>query len=132
MDEAPLTIQRSGDSERMATASSSLTMSTDALALVAAAVARLEDERKSVEPSRGALTTAAAPMKPEAPGRFSTMTLRLSRVLSCCATARAAKSLLPPGGNGTTIFINSGKSGAWPIAMGARTIDAAEATRNER
>ena len=55
-----------------------------------------------VEPSFGALATAAAPMLPPAPARFST-TNGVPWV-SCifCAKMRANMSVVPPAVNGTT------------------------------
>ncbi len=46
--------------------------------------------------------TCTAAMEPDAPARFSTTTGCLSRSASFWPTMRAAVSVGPPGGNGTT------------------------------
>jgi hypothetical protein len=45
------------------------------------------------------------PSVPPLPGRFSTITLWLSRAASGCATNRAMVSIGPPAGNGTISLI---------------------------
>src|SRR6185295_5636411 len=49
-------------------------------------------------------------MTPAAPGLFSTITVTSSRLASGTASARAMTSLLPPGANGTTIWISLGSA----------------------
>ena len=49
-------------------------------------------------PSGAALTTAATPVVPPAPGRFSTMTDWPSASLSGSRSSRAVKSVEAPGG----------------------------------
>src|SRR4030081_697608 len=61
---------------------------------------------RSVRPSGSDAATEAAPVAPFAPGRFSTMTLVLSRVCSCCANCRAMKSAGPPVASGTMMRTN--------------------------
>jgi hypothetical protein len=49
-------------------------------------------------PSAGALATAAVPTLPDAPARFSTMTVVASRSCRHGWTSRAITSVDPPGG----------------------------------
>jgi hypothetical protein len=49
-------------------------------------------------PSAGALATAAVPTLPDAPARFSTMTVVASRSCRQGCTRRAITSVDPPGG----------------------------------
>src|SRR5262249_470590 len=56
----------------------------------------------SVSPSGADLATNSAPMKPLAPGRFSTITGWLQSETSLGSMMRASVSAPPPGGNGTT------------------------------
>ncbi len=66
------------------------------------------------EPSAGAVFNAWAAMRPLAPGRFSTITLRPSEVFICAAIRRARMSVLPPAPKPT-----SSLSGAAPVSTGA-------------
>ena len=54
-------------------------------------------------PSGAALATASVPITPPAPARFSTTTVWPSAGCSFSAITRAMMSVVPPGGNGTTI-----------------------------
>lgn len=63
--------------------------------LVAVAVIVLDDVINSTEPSLGAFAAAATPMKVDAPGWLSTMTLPPVLLASSAATARAAASCWP-------------------------------------
>ena len=58
-----------------------------------------------VLPSGGDFATTAAPLEPEAPGRFSTMTVVPSRGCSPAAASRPTASTEAPAGNGTMIRI---------------------------
>src|SRR6266568_4534243 len=69
---------------------------------------------RSVWPSGGALATKSVPMLPPEPVRFSTMTGWPSASPSRGASARAVKSVIPPGGKVTTSRI--GLLGYWPSA----------------
>ena len=80
------------------------------LGLVAATVRKVDDVSSSIEPSRGPFATASAPIVPDAPGRFSTMTDASTRLPSGGARARAMASLLAPAENGTTMRISLGVS----------------------
>ena len=82
------------------------------LVCTAALVVSVDDDSISTEPSFGARATYSAPIAPPAPGRFSTMTVVDRRAPSFSASTRANTSLLPPGGNGTTIVIVAGTAGA--------------------
>jgi hypothetical protein len=53
---------------------------------------------RSVQPSGGAATTAAVPIFPVAPPRFSTITDFFSAASSRSATTRDATSVAPPAG----------------------------------
>src|SRR5580704_2355160 len=61
-----------------------------------------------VVPSGGDFATAAVPVLPEAPVRFSTTTVTPSRCARPACASRATASTEPPGGNGTTILIGPG------------------------
>src|SRR5262245_50384699 len=56
-------------------------------------------------PSGDDFATAAVPMLPPPPARFSTMTVAPSRCCMCGWIKRAIMSVDPPGGYGTTILI---------------------------
>src|SRR4029079_3397256 len=56
-------------------------------------------------PSGGDVYTMSEPIDPPAPVLFSTYTVCPRRVCMPSATSRAATSVPPPGGNGTTILI---------------------------
>src|SRR5262245_47376276 len=58
-----------------------------------------------VLPSGEDFATAAVPMLPPPPARFSIMTVAPSRCCMCGWTKRAIMSVDPPGGYGTTILI---------------------------
>src|SRR6266852_4851532 len=76
------------------------------------------DPSRSVYPSALAFATAAAPIRPPAPLRFSTMTCWPRASENAGATVRAGMSTLPLGGQGTTIFtVRLGKS--WALAPAA-------------
>src|SRR3989442_5593928 len=62
------------------------------------------DPSRSVYPSALAFATAAVPIRPPAPLRFSTRTCAPSASESAGATVRAVMSTLPLGGQGTTIL----------------------------
>src|SRR6266853_933543 len=79
------------------------------------------DPSRSVYPSALAFATAAVPIRPPAPLRFSTRTCAPSASENAGATVRAVISTLPLGGQGTTIFtVRVGKS--WAKAHAAATI----------
>jgi hypothetical protein len=60
-----------------------------------------------------AFATAAVPVLPEAPVRFSTTTVTPSRCPRPACASRATASTEPPGGNGTMILIGpDGQLGA--------------------
>ena len=59
----------------------------------------------SVYPSGGDLATSVVPIRPPAPGRFSTITGCPRTCVSPGAMARAVMSMFPPGANGTTMRI---------------------------
>jgi hypothetical protein len=56
----------------------------------------------TVYPSGAARDTASAPTEPPAPARFSMFTGCFQACDSCSPITRAAMSVEPPGGNGTT------------------------------
>jgi hypothetical protein len=58
---------------------------------------------RNVWPSAGARATSSVPITVPAPGRLSTTTLWPNAFVSGGASARAATSTDPEGGNGTTI-----------------------------
>jgi hypothetical protein len=58
-----------------------------------------------VVPSGAARDTASVPIIPLAPGRFSTTMVTPCARPICSAIRRATKSVLAPGGTGTTILI---------------------------
>src|SRR5437879_13907246 len=62
------------------------------------------DPSRSVYPSALAFATAAVPIRPPAPLRFSTMTCWPRASEKAGATVRAVMSTLPLGGQGTTIL----------------------------
>src|SRR6266853_681973 len=69
------------------------------------------DPSRSVYPSALAFATAAVPIRPPAPLRFSTTTCWPRASEKAGATVRAVMSTLPLGGQGTTIFtVRLGKS----------------------
>jgi hypothetical protein len=69
----------------------------------------------SVVPSGAARAASVPPMLPPAPGRFSTVTVVASDLVSSAAMARDAMSTAPPGGNGQISLIGLG----WAMAMPA-------------
>src|SRR6267378_4587701 len=78
------------------------------------------DPSRSVYPSALAFATAAVPIRPPAPLRFSTMTCWPRASEKAGATVRAVMSTLPLGGQGTTIFTaRLGKSWAKAPATAA-------------
>src|SRR6266849_6054564 len=78
------------------------------------------DPSRSVYPSALAFATAAVPIRPPAPLRFSTMTCWPRASENAGATVRAVMSTLPLGGQGTTIFtVRLGKSCALAPAAAA-------------
>ena len=77
---------------------------------------KLTEVSSSVPPSGSACATAMAPMAPPAPGRLSTKTGVLRETESFCPSARANRSLLPPGENGTTILMILGMRTSWASA----------------
>src|SRR6266849_5361759 len=80
------------------------------------------DPSRSVYPSALAFATAAVPIRPPAPLRFSTMTCWPRASEKAGATVRAVMSTLPLGGQGTTIFtVRLGKSCA-PAPAAAATV----------
>src|ERR1044072_7594319 len=61
-------------------------------------------------------------MPPPAPPLFSTTTLRASFSARCAASGRAAKSAVPPGGNGTTmVIVRAGQASCACRRSGARS-----------
>src|SRR5467141_3596395 len=79
------------------------------------------DPRRSVYPSALAFATAAVPIRPPAPLRFSTRTRWPRASEKAGATVRAVMSTLPLGGQGTTILTGRlGKS--WAPAPAAAAI----------
>ena len=74
-------------------------------------------------PSGGDFATAPVPTLPEAPGRFSTMTVAPS---FCCrpgCAMRAIGSTVPPGGNGTTMrMVPDGQAAAGPWAWASALV----------
>lgn len=60
---------------------------------------------RMVWPSGSALATAAAPIMPVAPGRFSTMMGWPSEAASFSPISRVIASTLPPAASGTTMRI---------------------------
>src|SRR5712691_3882867 len=78
------------------------------------------DPSRSVYPSAPDFATAAVPIRPPAPLRFSTMTCWPRASEKAGATVRAVMSTLPLGGHGTTIFtVRLGKSWAKAPATAA-------------
>src|SRR5712691_7049438 len=78
------------------------------------------DPSRSVYPSAPDFATAAVPIRPPAPLRFSTMTCWPRASEKAGATVRAVMSTLPLGGQGTTIFTaRLGKSWAKAPAAAA-------------
>src|SRR5216684_3366852 len=78
------------------------------------------DPSRSVYPSALDLATAAVPIRPPAPPRFSTMTCCPRASEKAGATVRAVMSTLPLGGQGTTILTGRlGKSCAKAHAAAA-------------
>src|SRR5512139_2437870 len=79
-----------------------------------------------VVPSGAAWATAAAPIEPEAPVRFSTMNCWPSCVVSWAASTRATWSVEPPGGKPTTNFtVLVGQAWAWAKGAASATARAA-------
>ena len=79
------------------------------------------DAITSVWPSAAALATCSVPIRPLAPGRFSTTTVCPHSALSFGASVRASVSAPPAGGNGTTIVtVRLGKvcAAATAVAQG--------------
>src|SRR5258708_38520971 len=73
-----------------------------------------------VLPSGAAFATAALPVLPDAPVRFSITIVAPSRCANPAWARRATASTEPPGGNGTMILIGpAGQLCAW-AATGAR------------
>src|ERR1700704_663630 len=66
------------------------------------------DPSRSVYPSAPAFATAAVPIRPPAPLRFSTITCWPRASEKAGATVRAVMSTLPLGGQGPTIFTARG------------------------
>ena len=64
-------------------------------------------------PSGGDFATAPEPVEPDAPGRFSTMTLAPSRCCSPVWTRREIVSTDPPAGKGTTMRMVPDGRAAW-------------------
>ena len=80
----------------------------------------------SVRPSGAALATAATPMLPPAPGRFSTITVP-SDPFTASARMRAVTSIGPPAAKGTTMRVTLS---AWARARaGAATAARVNAVR---
>ncbi|CFM12523.1 Uncharacterised protein [Bordetella pertussis] len=64
-----------------------------------------DDDSNRVYPSAADFAVASVPITPPAPARFCTTTGWPSESCSVRASTRAITSVLPPGGNGTIIWI---------------------------
>ena len=83
-------------------------------------------EMRNVLPSGWAAATAAEPISPPAPPRFSTKKLWPNFSLSGSASSRASMSDVPPGANGETMRTGLlGQSGAAMAATAQAAITAA-------
>src|SRR4051812_20638919 len=82
------------------TGSRSLLLSKGRFGISVGLTACVSNTKSQVWPSGAALATAAAPIEPELPGRFSTMIVAPRRCCSPACASRAMASTDPPGGNG--------------------------------
>src|SRR5689334_17261859 len=86
--------------------------------------------KNSVCPSAGARNTCSAPITVLAPGRLSMITLCPSALPSDGATARPTVSVVPPGGNGTTMRTAFEGNSCAPAAPAASNRASAGSTSN--
>ena len=105
----------------------SLTGSQDSLAKNAGAVANEVGAMYSVWPSGAARATCSAAMLPLAPALFSTTMGWPSACESLSPSARAARSVEPPGGKPTSMRI--GLLGYWAQAAEAKNARNSKASR---
>jgi hypothetical protein len=96
------TVSSRGERAMNATGAKSLSVSNGKFFLIAALIVKVDDTSSSVWPSGAAAATAAAPIVPPAPARFSITTGWPQASLSFLPTARATMSFDPPDANGTT------------------------------
>jgi hypothetical protein len=93
----------------------------------------VSNTNSQVLPSGADFATAPAPVLPEAPGRFSMMTVAPRRCCRPVCARRAIGSTVPPGGNGTMIFITpDGQFCALAILLRVSNGAATAPTRMER